>query len=240
MKLSRWLAQLLSSPWPAAQRASGSPSASASLSAAFRSYAEHPIVMEFLGLAAHAHPHAEDDEAASTPSEPVEEPEEEDEEAPIVPPPPSPPPPPPSPPSPPSPSPLPPEEEAVEEAPPPPTDEAPPAAPRAPPALPLPWPLHASPLRARILPIAGALRTARAGDVLLFSCRNAPSTLQRAATRCRWDHVALVVDMSYAPRTAIDPSALAPGAPPLPRGLGLLESNGEGTRVHALAPRLAA
>lgn len=54
------------------------------------------------------------------------------------------------------------------------------------------------------LPISQLLAFVRPGDVVLFSCDNTPSALQRGVTRCDWDHVGVVVDEAWRETLALD------------------------------------
>ena len=48
-----------------------------------------------------------------------------------------------------------------------------------------------------VVPLSQITSYALPGDVILFSCVNAPSTLQRLVTRCSYDHVGIVVDAAW-------------------------------------------
>lgn len=88
------------------------------------------------------------------------------------------------------------------------------------------------------------------GDVLLFCCKNGPSTLQRAATGCRYDHAGIVVDANWNKRagsgtTGFDPAATGHQSSSSSNSkhaydLQLLEASGDGVKCYPLVGRLRA
>jgi hypothetical protein len=107
------------------------------------------------------------------------------------------------------------------------------------------------PVPLSVMPLSRVTDLLLPGDILLFSCRNAPSTLQRAATSCRYDHAGVVVDAAWAARLSGSSGTAAQTSPPLPPSLAsppgrhryslvVLEASGEGVRTYPLLSRLRA
>lgn len=93
-----------------------------------------------------------------------------------------------------------------------------------------------------IIPISRVNDVLLPGDILLFSCKNTPSTLQRMATSCRYDHAGIVIDSAWKLRDDNNTSSQRSVSTRKthPMNLVLLEASGEGVKAYPLVSRLRA
>jgi hypothetical protein len=122
---------------------------------------------------------------------------------------------------------------------------------------PSPSPPSSSSTISILLPISRAEEVMLPGDILLFSCRNTPSVLQRAASFCRYDHAGIVVDLnevdflrklkkneesSSSSSSSLADSTSSSSFPSAstPYSLAILEASGPGVKTYPLTARLRA